>query len=512
MKAGASLAPWVRIPPPPLFAAILAVTLIALSFVLQGRIGIQLSDEGYLWMGTVELAHGAIPIRDFYSYDPGRYLWTAAGSLLFGDGIVALRVSAAAFAAVGLFCGLRAAQRVVRTRSGLVVVGLLLLVWLFPRHKLFEASIAMAGVLVGVRLLERPSVRRCFECGLMTGVAAVVGKNHGLYLGLAFVLLLVLVRTRVHELEFELPRGLLALSAGLVIGLLPLLVMFAVVPGFLSSYWEFIRYLIAQGRTNVPVPIPWPWRATHTSQFLVGVLFVAIPATAVLLVVTAVRRSAAHAAWPLVLAGGVIGSLYMHHAFSRAGSSHMAQSIHPVLLGLIGLWYFAGRPAMRVAAGVVCAVLAVLTFTIAIPQSPFVQAARADPPYRWSSVGTDRLLLSAGSIEAIEGIRDAIDQTVPSNEPVLVLPWYPGLYPALGRRPPVWDTYLVWIDRRGADRRMIREIERNKVRWMLLGWRRHYPFDFAGPHRTLASYLSRRMVRVPAELPRRFALFRLVSQ
>ncbi len=512
MKAGASLAPWVRIPPPPLFAALLAVALTGLFFVLQAHIGIQLSDEGYLWMGTIEMAHGAIPIRDFYSYDPGRYLWTAAWALLFGEGIVALRLSVAVFASIGLFCGLRSAQRVVRTRLGLVLVGLLLVLWLFPRHKLFESSIAMAGVLVGVRLLERPNIRRCFECGVMVGLATVVGKNHGLYLGFGFLVLLVFVRTRARDSELVLGRSVVALSAGLVIGLLPLLVMFAVVPGFASSYWEFIRYLIAQGRTNVPVPIPWPWRAETTGQFLLGVLFVAIPATALLLVVMAARRRGADSARSLAFVGGAIGSLYMHHAFSRAGSSHMAQSIHPVLLGAVGLRDLAGGMADRTLRAGVYVVVAVLTFTIAIPQSPVVQAARAEPPYQASSVAGDRLLLSPAAIEAIDGIRDAVDQTVPSDEALIVLPWYPGLYPILGRRPPVWDTYMVWIDRRGADRRMIREIERNGVRWMLVGWRRHYPFDFVGPHRTLAKYLSQRMERVPAELPRGFALFHLVSK
>ena len=64
------------------------------------------ADEGFLWYGVLQTRAGEIPIRDFQSYDPGRYYWCAAWSFLFGGGILGLRASIAVMQAVGLFFGL----------------------------------------------------------------------------------------------------------------------------------------------------------------------------------------------------------------------------------------------------------------------------------------------------------------------------------------------------------------------------------------------------------------------
>ncbi len=85
---------------------------LALGFYgLTGHIGLNLYDEGFLWCGVIHTAAGEMPLRDFQSYEPGRYWWGAAWSLLLGDGILAVRLSAALFQVLGLWCGLLVARR-----------------------------------------------------------------------------------------------------------------------------------------------------------------------------------------------------------------------------------------------------------------------------------------------------------------------------------------------------------------------------------------------------------------
>ena len=47
-----------------LYTFLLALALSSFSFLLQGNIGLNIADEGYLWYGTIRTAVGDIPVRD----------------------------------------------------------------------------------------------------------------------------------------------------------------------------------------------------------------------------------------------------------------------------------------------------------------------------------------------------------------------------------------------------------------------------------------------------------------
>jgi len=77
--------------------AVLAFVLVAVSFLAVARAKIDLRDEGYLWYGAIAVAKGQVPMRDFQSYDPGRYYWAAPWLMLLDHGIVPLRLACSAF-------------------------------------------------------------------------------------------------------------------------------------------------------------------------------------------------------------------------------------------------------------------------------------------------------------------------------------------------------------------------------------------------------------------------------
>ena len=119
---------------------LLSFILVCFSYLLQGNIGINLADEGYLWYGALRTSLGDIPIRDFQSYDPGRYFWVAAWFKIFGSGIMLLRAVTAIFQFLGLTFGLLIVRRIISSWGMMICAGVILIVWMYPRHKLFEPS------------------------------------------------------------------------------------------------------------------------------------------------------------------------------------------------------------------------------------------------------------------------------------------------------------------------------------------------------------------------------------
>ena len=129
-------------------------------FAWQGHIGFNLQDEGFLWYGVQRVLLGEVPLRDFMAYDPGRYYWSAALLAIWGDnGIMPLRFTIAIFQSFGLFVGLWLIARTLKNKDILYIFicGLILIVWMFPRHKLFDVCISIFIIGVLTYLIEQPS-------------------------------------------------------------------------------------------------------------------------------------------------------------------------------------------------------------------------------------------------------------------------------------------------------------------------------------------------------------------
>lgn len=491
-----------------LYTFAIAFVLACALFLAQRRIDFSYDEEGFQWYGSVATAHGDVPLRDFYSYDPGRYEWNGAWSKVLGEGILALRLSTALFGALGLFLGLLAARRALPHPWLLIPVGVVLLLSMMPRYKLFEPAFAMAAVYAAVLLLERPSLARHAGAGAVVGLAGFFGKNLGLYLAFAFLTLLGFQRWRLADPgDPGMDRRVLAWIGGVACGASPFFLMMAFVPGFFHSYVDSILFFLRQGRTNFPLPIPWPWRVRtfgiglgSLEQLFLGFTFLLVPlffAAALLLVLTARRETLRSRV--LLLAAFPVGLFYVHHAFSRADITHLGSSIQPVLLGLVGLP--AALPRLRRTAGVAVAfVLTAVTLLCTLPASPLFQHLTTDfyQPYR---VGGDDLLLRPRTRDFLSWAAAAIEAHVPPGEPILMAPNMPGLYPLFGRRSPVWNVYPIWPSEGPLDDRMLGELKAHDVKWTLLQNATvdgHDEFRFRNTHPKVWDYLMTEFDQVEA--------------
>ena len=167
-------------------------------------------------------------MRDFQAYDPPRYYWVAAFLTLLDRGIVPVRIACSAFHFPGVLCGLLLVRRLTRSWVALAAAGALLTLWLFPPFML-NHTVALVGVWVAVRLVERPSSARHLVAGLFVGLATFFGRNLGLYALASFVLLVALIWWKIERRE--LARRVAAFTGGGILGYSPMLLMLLAIPG-----------------------------------------------------------------------------------------------------------------------------------------------------------------------------------------------------------------------------------------------------------------------------------------
>ena len=458
----------------------IAALLVALVHGLTGHLDLDLRDEGFLWYGVVRTAAGEVPGADFQAYDPGRYYWGALWSQLLGPGILALRLSTAVFQAVGLCCGLLVLRRVLRHPISLLVAGAVLAAWMFPRHKLFEPSLAMMAVLAAVRLAEDPRPSRFFQSGLFVGVAAVFGRNHGLYCAIGFTLLILIQHTKASGSadSLGLAGKLGRLAAGTVLGFAPMLALLAFHSGFQERFVESLRVMSERG-TNLPRPVPWPWTVTYDGESTARYVSELVLSTHYLLMACAFplgflwllrTRGEALRSRAVLLACLCIGLPYVHHAVIRASASHLAQSVHPVLLGLFALPHALTSWRRTTSRFAVATLLFASAAVVAWGVNPHLGrlGRRAKAPMDSVEVAGDVLRLPVPQAQALANLQAVVAEHIAPDEAFFVAPFRAAYYPIFNKVAPVWDIYMLWKASPQVQEEMIRALDAAGVEWALL--------------------------------------------
>lgn len=486
-----------------LYVFLLSLGLVGALFLIEHHAGLDLSDEGFLWYGAQRIARGEVPVRDFESYDPARYYWTAAWFWLLGrDGPIALRAACAGFQFLGLVAGLAALRRQVRSRSLLALAGVVIALWIWPSFRSFDCAVSLATLLLTLWLLERPSLRRQFTAGIGVGLAAFFGKNHGLYAGVASVVATLLIASAGERAR--LPSRLAAWSAGLLVGYSPMLLMMALVPGFFPAFAESVSFLVRRGATTMPKPIPWPWAVTYhglgwtavLSRFSVGTLYVALPlfyAGLTWLVARGYRR-------PVLVASLAVGLPYLHSACVRAEMYHLASGIHPFLVGafaLVSLAHDAGRRVL--AAGLVLFLAASSALAVGVRHQRQIEGALGLVRVIPRTVRGDTLRLFPEEARVLSAVERIHDEMMAPGDEIFVAPIWQTLYPALGMRSPVHRMINYWPLTTPEQQRMIAEIEARSLRWALVC---DFPMDnreefrFSNSHALVWAHLEQRFEQV----------------
>lgn len=502
-----------------LWAGLLAIVLCVAYQLVYGNYNLNMRDEGYLWYGVQQVLRGEVPLRDFQAYDPGRYYWCAWLSPIFGTGIIGLRASVVSFSAFGLMAGLLVVRRFAPSRAWLLPAALMLVLTLFPRHKLFEPAIVMLAIWTTTRMIERPSLRRTFLAGVIVGLAAVFGRNHGIYLVIAYVVLFgICLKKRLDPHPW---RSAASLTVGVLLGYAPVLGMLLWVPGYREALWDAILSVKTVG-SNIVEPYLWPWSPAPINEmenvnthwiapfglvalhiaYLLPVFFFPVALLKVLrFEASDFRRHAGLAAAVL------IGIPYAYHYAVRSDVPHLFQAIHPVLLGILGLAAVGSRRRLQLPLSLGLLLLGALL--VALTEHPELKHS-IDTGHAQERVDLemhgDVLRVPERLGQDIELVRNAINLMIPEDEEIFILPTMPTYYPILGKRSPSWWIYLLWHNSKAEQLRIIEELKAaniTKIITIARPFNRDPAFNLDQTNPALWKYILRnfKQVRTPPHLP-----------
>jgi hypothetical protein len=456
---------------PPALVAVACAVVTGL-FCLQAWQNFNLYDEGFLWYGAQRVIAGEVPLRDFQAYDPGRYYWSAAIMTIWGDGgIVGLRAAIAACQAVGLAIALLliSARNQRPNLLMTILAAATLIVWMYPRHKLFDITLSLALIAALAFMVSKTSRKSCFAAGLAVGLAAVFGRNHGVYGVAASLGVFAWLASRQNALRFL--TNLAAWAAGVVVGYLPVLAMIVFVPGFATALWDDVIFLFEIKTTNLALPVPWPWQVeidtdfiAAARDFLTGIFFIAILVFGVLGLAFVIRQRLRHKPIAPELVSCVFLSFpYAHFAFSRADIGHLAQGIFPFLIGC----FVAARNLRASFKWPLAILLAAASLFVMSPRQPGWNCLVVFNCIE-TDVAGDHLHVEPGHANSVELLKELLAKYSPDGRSFVVAPFWPGAYPLFNRKSPMWEIFALFPRSEAFQRMEIENIKKANPGFVLV--------------------------------------------
>ncbi len=480
----------------------IAVFWVALAHAVRARYGWNSLDEGFLWNGVLRIGQGRIPIRDYKSYDPARFYWCWGWMQLFGRGLLGLRRGAAVFQALGVWAGLGALGTVTGNVPVLVLAGAVFVIWMQPRHKVFEHAMSLIAVFAVTLLLGAPSAATALIAGLATGFAGFLGRNHGAYGFAASGLALLYLAFGPAAADGA--TLALAWGGGIALGYGPMLAMFLFVPGMFRIYVRNkVLVFFDRGGIDLQVAVPWPWKTDYSrlgaldraTGFLTGALFLALPVT-YLGVLGWALLGGSGTATPHLIASCLVGLCYYHHATSRSDLPHLCQVMQPFLGAVISLAALAGTAAAVAAA----AGLLAMGWLLVRRVDAFLQWVEAPGRFESFDLLGDRLVVPSAEAGRVARMQRLVADHVPPEETLFIAPDAPLFYPVLGKETPVYSDLLIFPESEAGQRTIIDDLERRGVNWALT---RDFPRDgrdelrFRNTHARVWAYLEENFERIP---------------
>lgn len=283
---------------------------------------------------------------------------------------------------------------------------------------------------------------------MLTGIAAIFGRNHGVFfVGSALFAAVYLSIDRGFK---DAPRLAGSYFSGIFVGYFPIVYFFVFDQKFRT---EFINSLLSVFNWQLSLPVPFFWRMDYSTgfnfdtfhYFAVGLVCVLVPAIYlfgfVYLFKSVVSRAPKSQALLLLGASSLAGIPYLHQAFDRADFGHIAQSTLPVFIGCAAITSeFSRYLRQRLVSYSFCLVSLLVILGAWFTSLPASRSLRMESLYPGSIVshriGNNEFLINSYQSNVLKEVRRVTQKCNVSDNEFLALPHFPGVYAYLGLKAP----------------------------------------------------------------------------
>jgi len=436
----------------------LAIAVVIIFFLWGAFKNFDLWDEGFLWYGVQRVMLGEVPIRDFMAYDPGRYYWSALIMRLLGsNGIIALRISLAMFQTIGVFAGLTLISREAKNKDllFLLISAAAMVLWMTQFCKIPDYTISIITIYLLAGMIRNPNPNSFFLGGVGLGLAAIFGRNHGLYGIIGHICAFALLS--IGPVKGIIKKNVILMwSAGIVVGFMPVFLMALFVRGFADAFWTSILFLFHSKSTNLALPIPWPWKLDYSNftlntsmnftpnasiySLMLGLMFISLLVFGILSACWVVwKRHKGGAPLPSTFVAASLLSLpYAHYAFSRAEAYHLGMGIYPFLIGILVL-----LSSQTAKIKWPTTIVFVVTF-LWVPLNNHAGWASQNNNWVEYEISGSKLIVPPEMASTLTDTKDLIDTLATDGKSFLVVPYWPGIYAVFNKKSPTWEIFPLW--------------------------------------------------------------------
>lgn len=451
-------------------ATIAALGISGVWFWLTWRYGFDLADEGFYWYGAQRVLQGEVPLRDFMSYDIGRYYWAAAFMHFMGsDGLFAARVSAIVYQAFGTSLGVSICLLALK-REGAVrwffalLAASILTIWVNPYYKAYDHATSIAIVAMLVLMLKSTKPAAWLFSGVCLGIAAIMGRNHGVYGAIASFIVISALLVKAPS-----RKAVAGLSGyffwGVWIGFSPTLIMLLAIDGFSAAFIDSVVEIVKSGTTNIALPVPWPWAikveklgviwtAIILAEGIGFIYLLAFPLTGSLVLALS-KFDLSSDARKVFVAAIAAAIPYTHYALSRADLTHLSLGIFPALIGLLAAC--GSTKGLRPLVLAYCLLSAsLITFA---QNNVYLASNLLGKIYVKNDIDGEQLWISREKSEKLQMIATELRGVAGRPGKFLALPDMPSIHAIFRIKMPIWEIYPLFSRDKAFEAQEIKRLE-----------------------------------------------------